>query len=334
MFLKRSVALAVSFTLLLASTGCSYNPFATNNHLTGNPAGAAAGGIIGGGGAALLGASKSVILGTGILGAAIGYYVTTLNFDAGGVRQVGGQVYTLGDYVTIEIPTDQIFDDNSSELLPEAYPVLQSAVEVLERFPDSNIMVSGNTSGFGTRRFELKLSEARAQKVAAFLWANGVKSFKSTDTMLLQHRKLIYVGYGDYFPIANNIRASGIRANSRIQITAFPSKDDLHLSKCEKVFANIGESNDAPIDNQPNVSEAFKGDLLPNTESAKPGDSFSEVAPYTADAPPKERGYFPESGALRNDGNTEKNYRSGSSTVQTYDGGSVVKQGGRTVYKD
>lgn len=328
MFLKRSVALAVSFTLFLASTGCSSNPFAT----TGNPAGAAAGGIIGGGGAALLGASKSVILASGIVGAAIGYYVTTLNYDAGGVRQVGGQVYTLGDYVTIEIPTDQIFDDNSSELLPEAYPVLQSALEVLRRYPNNNIMISGNTSGFGLRRFELKLSEERAQKVAAFLWANGVNGFK--PDMMLPHRKLIYVGYGDYFPIANNIKASGIRANSRIQITGFPSKDELQLSKCEKVFANIGQLNETPINNEPNVSEAFKGDLLPDTESAKPSESFSEVTPYTADTPPKETGFFPESGSLRNDGNTLRNQRSGSSTVQTYGDASVVKQGGRRVYKD
>ncbi len=233
--------LTLAFSLLLAS--CSFNPFTTDNEMTGNAAPAVAGGAIGAGGAALLGGSKYAIGLAGLGGAALGYYLSTLDFDAGGIAQAGGQVYTQGDFATIEFPTDNIFDESTADFLPAAYPALQSTVEVLERFPNDNILVSGNTSGFGTGRWERTLSEKRAREVAAYLWAHGINTFKggaefdpSSPT-----RTLSYVGYGDYFPISNNIKSDSIRDNSRIQITAYPSKDQLGLCKNQKIFANIGE---------------------------------------------------------------------------------------------
>lgn len=265
MFRKRSIALLLPFTLLLSLVSCSYNPFSTNNELTGSAGGALAGGVIGAGGAALLGAQKSVIALAGLGGATLGYYMTTINFAAGGVVKAGGQVYSVGDYVTIEIPSDNIFDENSSDLLPEAAPALQSAVAVLEHYPNNSIMVSGNTSGYGTMRYERSLSEARAERVAAYLWAHGINAFKASDsTASNPTRKLMYVGYGNYFPIANNIKSASIRSNSRVQITSFPSSVELGLCKGQRVFANIGGLRADPIGpSAPYPENAFKGDLLP-----------------------------------------------------------------------
>jgi len=272
MILKPNVAYSLVPAFLLL-TSCSFNPFTTDNEMTGKVVPTAAGGAIGAGSVALLGGSKYAI-GLGALGGAtLGYYLSTLNFAAGGVAQAGGQVYTLGDYVTIEIPTDSIFDENSAELLPEAGPVLQSAVSVLERYPNNNILVSGNTSGFGTRRWERKLSENRAREVAAYLWAHGISSFRGANNFdpSAPLRTLNYVGYGNYFPISNNIKAASIRENSRIQITAYPSKSQLKLCKDQKVFANIGGLNENPIQSgapEPYVGNAFKGDTLPDNKSA------------------------------------------------------------------
>src|SRR5579872_4352320 len=251
------------FAFLLALEGCSFND------LTGSPGPAVAGGAAGAGSAALLGGSKYTIALAGIGGAALGYYVSTLTFAAGGVTQAGGQVYTLGDYVTIEIPTDRIFEDNSAELLPEADPVLQSTVEVLKRYPNNNILVSGNTSGYGTQRWELTLSERRARQVAAYLWAHGVSSFRGTSDYdpSAPLRTLSYVGYGNFFPISNNIKAASIRENSRIQITAYPSQGQLKLCKDQKIFANIGGLQE-PLDPPgPVSSNGYKDETLANNSS-------------------------------------------------------------------
>lgn len=247
---KRNIALSLFCACLLSLASCSYNPFATNNELTGNVAGAAAGGAIGAGGAALLGAQKYVIALAGIGGAALGYYLTTIDFKSGGITRVGGQVYSVGDYVTIEIPTDNIFEENTADFLPGAAPALDSVVSVLQYYPNNNILISGNTSGYGTRRYELRTSEARAREVAAYLWAHGVSSFKATDATV-PTRQLAYVGFGSYFPIANHIKAESIRQNSRIQITSYPGLRDLKLCPDQKVFANIGALKADPIQQAP-----------------------------------------------------------------------------------
>ncbi|HSW69665.1 MAG TPA: OmpA family protein [Gammaproteobacteria bacterium] len=277
---KQMAACACIFALVQGLAACSFNPFTTDNTLTGKPGPTLAGGAIGAGSVALLGGSKYAIGLAGLGGAALGYYVSTLNFDAGGVTQIGGQVFTLGDYVTIEIPTDQIFDENSADLLPEASPVLQSTVEVLKRYPDNNILVSGNTSGFGTRRWELSLSERRAREVAAYLWAHGINGFKGGTQFNPNEplRTLSYVGYGNYFPIANNIKADSIRQNSRIQITSYPSRDRLKICKDQKVFANIGELNQASVNSSAPVSaNGYQDKPLRSSQPVKTAEMDSNL---------------------------------------------------------
>jgi len=246
--------------LLLAS--CSYNPFTTHNHLTGNAAGPIVGGVAGGATAGILGASKTVIGLSAVAGAAVGYYFTTRDFASGGVKALGGNVNVQGQYVTIDLPSDYVFDSNSDELLPDAEPALRSAINVLSYFPDDNIIVSGNTSGFGTSKREQELSERRARVISEFLWKNGVNDFQGNG---ITSRKLSYVGYGSYFPIANDIRLTGIRQNSRIQITGYPTSASLKMSGREKFFANIGKDEETIVypKREPNVDYAFSEDQMP-----------------------------------------------------------------------
>lgn len=217
--MKKTVKInfAAFFSLFFLLSGCNAN------HPTGDPSGALVGGAIGAGSAALLGGSKSVIAVAGIGGGALGYYLTTLRYDSGGVIRACGQVYTVGDYTGIYIPSDQLFEPNTADFKPQAAPILDSVADVLQRYPNNNIIVSGNTSGFDRPRRELQLSEKRAQRVSAYLWNAGITngSFKE-QSIELDNRKLTYVGYGDYFPIASTLTNHGIRENSRIQITSYP----------------------------------------------------------------------------------------------------------------
>jgi len=226
-------------TILLAS--CAYNPFIADNRTTGSPIGAAVGVGIGAGSVAALGGSKPLIAAAGIGGGAIGYYVTTLRYDAGGLMQAGGKVYRVGDFVGIYIPTDKLFEVNTAELLPQAEPILDSTAAILARYPNNNILISGNTSGFSRPKWERRLSEERAKKVAAYLWNAGINQFKHQS---LELRKLNYVGYGDYFPISQDITNDGIRENSRVQITSYPSTCDLLLDKKHLASRNIGALDD------------------------------------------------------------------------------------------
>lgn len=233
---------------LLFLSGCTFNPFTTNNHTTGSPAGAVVGAGAGAGGVALLGGSKTLMVLAGLGGGAVGYYVTTLRYESGGIIQSGGQVYQVGEFIGIYIPTDKLFEPNTADFIPQAVPILESTVTVLKRNPNNNIIISGNTSGFYRSRWELSLSEKRAQKVASYLWNAGINQFKDQS---IETRKLNYVGYGDYLPIANDYTNEGIRQNSRIQITSYPSNCDLGLDKRQVAVYNVGA-----VDNDKDIGEA------------------------------------------------------------------------------
>lgn len=341
---KRSIFFITTLVMLLLSlASCSVNPFRSNNNLTGTAAGTLGGAAIGGGVAALAGASKAQILLAGLAGGALGYYVSSLDFASGGVTHVGGQVFTLGDYATIEIPSEKIFDVNSADFLPEAGPILDSVVSVLNRYPHSNIMVSGNTSGYYTSKLERKISLDRARQVAAYLWAHGIINAGDPDSNVgdLQGRhsytrKLSYVGYGDLFPISNNITPQGVLENSRIQITVYPPNRHLSLNKCGPVFNNIGALNEpqsAPDQTAQNSLTNTPSGItrLPENET-EPGDPFKDDNQISSAKVVNTQGYDPSTPTSTND--SWKNYNSVSSVPQTASAPKVVKQGGFTGYKD
>lgn len=264
----------ITLFLVLSLTACSYNPLSDSNHNTGSPVAATVGGAAGLGIAASTGVKYWPVLGAATAGGAgIGYYVSSLRFASSGIVNVGGQVYTQGDYVTIEFPTHRVFDTNSAELLPEAEPVLLSSVDVINRFCCQNIIISGNTSGFSPERYERKLSEARAKVVSTYLWAHGVTGFQKNSTDI---RKLTYVGYGNYFPIANDLSNKGIRANSRIQITLYPTRDQLLIDQKKQVFGNMGGFDDSPPTAAAVMASAERafpsGDVLPESGATHASD--------------------------------------------------------------
>lgn len=229
------------------------------NHTTGTLAGTGIGGAVGLGTAAAFGVTSKPLLGLATIGgASIGYYISTLRFASAGIVQSGGQVYTLGDYLTIEIPTDQLFDVNSADLLPDGEAALLSATDVLNRLCCQSILVSGNSSGFGSTRFERRLTQNRARVVAAFLWAHGINSFQKAS---IHTRTLTYTGYGNYFPIASDLSNKGIRANSRIQITAYPTQDQITIDNKKAAFANMGGSDDSTLS-----TAVEQGPILSSTE--------------------------------------------------------------------
>jgi outer membrane protein OmpA-like peptidoglycan-associated protein len=233
------VALLATMTLV---SGCN------TSHPTGSATGALAGATIGAGAMSLLHGTRTMNILAGAAGAAVGYYVTTLRYDSGGVMTGGGQVYQVGDQIAINIPADNLFEPNTADFVPSAIPILDSAADILARYPNNNIIISGNTSGFYSSRWEQKLSEKRAQRVAAYMWNAGINPFKeaSNDT-----RKLTYVGYGDFLPISNTYSNTGIRQNNHIQITSYPSQCDLRKDGRHMALRNDGAMDDEDLSNAP-----------------------------------------------------------------------------------
>lgn len=240
--LRKVKTITAMLFFLCALSSCTYNPFSAQNRLTGNVIGPVAGGVIGAGGLAAMGAPRSLIVLGGLGGSALGYYVTTLRYDAGGVTAVGGQVFQIGDFMSIDIPTDYLFEENSARFLSYAPPILDSAVDILQRYGDRSIKVAGNTSGFDRPERETYLSKARAKAVVAYLREAGINAFKESS---IDFRSINYVGYGDRHPVAHPYTNNSIRQNSHIQISVYPSKRQLAARPYRYVFKDIGAIDDS-----------------------------------------------------------------------------------------
>jgi outer membrane protein OmpA-like peptidoglycan-associated protein len=110
--------------------------------------------------------------------------------------------------ITISIENIQ-FEADSAELKPSELAKIDRIAEILKRYPDRDVLVSGHAAAAGYAEGRLPLSEARAKAVAERLIA-----LKARDT-----ERIRAVGMGDTKPIADNTTESGRARNRRVEIT-------------------------------------------------------------------------------------------------------------------
>ena len=88
---------------------------------------------------------------------------------------------------------------------------LHAVSEVLNEYKSTMIQVAGHTDSTGGDKYNLMLSQQRAQSVANILGGFGVEQVRM-DT----------VGFGETQPIASNGTASGREQNRRVELTLLP----------------------------------------------------------------------------------------------------------------
>ena len=98
------------------------------------------------------------------------------------------------------------FRKNSADITPSSFPTLKQAVQVMKSYPALRLEVSGHTSDEGTRDFNMKLSQQRAEAVKAYLVSVGAETYRVTT-----------VGFGPDKPIADNKEKAGREKNRRIE---------------------------------------------------------------------------------------------------------------------
>lgn len=99
------------------------------------------------------------------------------------------------------------FDTNKDVIKPESKPILDRAVEVLKKYPQVRIEVSGHTDSNGEYAHNVDLSQRRAESVRKYLIENGIEESR------IETR-----GAGPNEPIATNDTADGRAENRRIEV--------------------------------------------------------------------------------------------------------------------
>lgn len=112
-----------------------------------------------------------------------------------------------GDTMALIVPTDHYFEFNSAKLNDICYEGLNAIIKMLKLYPCSTIYVAGFTDNVGAYAHKKRLSQAQAEAMLTFLWANHI-----------QAKRLKAEGFADKFNIGDNHLIHGSAFNRRIEI--------------------------------------------------------------------------------------------------------------------
>ena len=99
------------------------------------------------------------------------------------------------------------FDADSSAIIESFIPVLDEIYIFLKKNPSVVIEIGGHTNNLPPADICYKLSNARAQSIAEYLYRKGITP-----------EKISYKGYGKDVPIASNDSLAGRKKNQRVEI--------------------------------------------------------------------------------------------------------------------
>ena len=158
---------------------------------------------------------QRALIGAGVgalAGGSVGYYMDKQEAELRAqLEGTGVSVHRNGDNITLNMPGNVTFATDSSDLSPAFFDVLNSVGKVLDEFDQTVVEVAGHTDSTGTDSYNQALSERRARSVANYMMGQGVMS-----------ERLITVGMGERYPVANNGTTEGRQANRRVEITMVP----------------------------------------------------------------------------------------------------------------
>jgi outer membrane protein OmpA-like peptidoglycan-associated protein len=188
----------------------SFSCASMNKTAKGGIIGAAGGAVVGGvigkiAGNTLLGAIAGAALG-GAAGAFIGRH---MDKQAEEMRRdlQGAKIERVGEAIKITFDSGLLFDVNKYDLRDASRENLTKLAAILNKYPDTNILVEGHTDSTGTREINQPLSDNRAKSVATFLATFNVQSARFTVH-----------GYGPDQPIGDNGTLEGRQQNRRVDL--------------------------------------------------------------------------------------------------------------------
>jgi outer membrane protein OmpA-like peptidoglycan-associated protein len=126
--------------------------------------------------------------------------------EEGKVKDTQVRVDEKGVTINLE---DIRFAPDSARLLPSEKEKLDRIAEILRKYPDRNLQITGHTALAGTRAGRMQLSVERARAVADYLLEKGVRD----------PQEIIVEGKGAQEPVASNETPEGMRKNRRVEIT-------------------------------------------------------------------------------------------------------------------
>lgn len=208
----KNLILISTVAISILISGCS-----ASNAVKGGVIGAVGGGVVGG----VIGNQLGNTALGAIIGAAVGGTAGVLigNYMDKQAEEIqkdieGAKVERVGEGIKITFDSGILFATNSVTLEAQAKTSISKLVVILNKYPDTNILVTGHTDSDGKEEYNQTLSEKRAKSVSDYSMLQGINS-----------SRLSLVGLGETEPVASNDTVDGKRLNRLVEIAVFANED-------------------------------------------------------------------------------------------------------------
>ncbi len=203
---RRVLTMLVVLVLVASLAGCASMSRSDKGILIGGATGAVIGGAIGdASGNTALGAILGAVIG-GAAGAAIGEYMDDQAEEIDADIE-GATVERIGEGIKITFDSGLLFAVDKSDLSDASQVNLTELARILNKYPDTDILIEGHTDSDGAEEYNMALSERRALSVANYLIEHSVAGSRMTITW-----------YGEMQPVATNGTVEGKQQNRRVEV--------------------------------------------------------------------------------------------------------------------
>ena len=206
--------------IALIAGGCKNMNKAQKGVLIGARAGAAGGAAIGkAAGNTALGA----IIGAAVGGVAGGLIGRKMDKQAEEISQIpGAEVKRVGEGINVTFETGVLFGYDRDDLTADAKKKLTDLSEILNKYPDTYVLVEGHTDATGTNDYNMDLSRRRASSVAGYLKTENIKS-----------QRVLTKWYGEEQPKYSNDTDADRAKNRRVEFAIYANEKMVNDAKKE-----------------------------------------------------------------------------------------------------
>lgn len=185
--------------------GCSSMKRSTKGAAIGTAAGGAMGAVIG---RASGNTGLGAIIGATVGGAAGAIIGKQMDKQAAEIDNAipDAKVERVGEGIIVEFSSGVLFGFDRADLQAEARPTLDKLLEILNKYPDTDIELQGHTDDTGPEKYNQELSERRAKTVDDYLSGKGIPA-----------NRIKIKGFGETIPKYDNATASGRAQNRRVE---------------------------------------------------------------------------------------------------------------------
>lgn len=203
--------LLLSLGLLVVSSGCK----SLNKSQKGVLIGAGAGGAVGAGvGKAAGNTALGAIIGATVGGVAGGIIGRKMDKQAEEIAQIpGAEVKRVGEGINVTFEEGVLFGYDRSDLSADATKKLGDLTGILNKYPDTYILIEGHTDSKGSDNYNMNLSKRRAESVANFLRNKN-----------LQESRIRTAAYGESQPKFPNDSDANMAKNRRVEFAIYANE--------------------------------------------------------------------------------------------------------------